>query len=53
LRRQYSLKEHILITNEDATPNFLRDRKYWIRLNTTIQQFSLPIDIWAVGKAAY
>jgi hypothetical protein len=30
-----------------------KDRKYWIRLNTTIQHFSLPIDTWDVGSAAY
>jgi hypothetical protein len=27
-------------------------RKYWIRLNTTIEDFNLPIDIWCVGSAA-
>jgi hypothetical protein len=31
----------------------MKDRKYWNRLNTTIQHFNLPIDIWNVGKAAY
>jgi hypothetical protein len=31
----------------------IKDRKYWIRLNTTIQNFNLPIDIWTVGNAAY
>jgi hypothetical protein len=30
-----------------------KDRKYWIRLNTTIVHFNLPIDIWSVGNAAY
>jgi hypothetical protein len=30
----------------------LKDRKYWIRLNATIQHFKLSIDIWAVGDAA-
>ncbi len=30
-----------------------KDRKYWIRLNTTIQHFDLPIDTWNVGKAAF
>jgi hypothetical protein len=30
-----------------------KDRKYWIRLNTTIQHFNLPIDSWNVGEAAY
>jgi hypothetical protein len=31
----------------------VKDRKYWIRLNTTIQHFELPIDTWNVGNAAY
>ena len=31
----------------------MKDRKYWIRLNTTIEHFNLPIDTWAVGNAAY
>jgi hypothetical protein len=31
----------------------IKDRKYWIRLNTTIEQFNLPIDTWNVGDAAY
>ena len=31
----------------------LKDRKYWIRLKTTIDHFDLPIDIWSFGNAAY
>jgi hypothetical protein len=31
----------------------IKYRKYWIRLNTTIQHFSLPIDTWNVGNAAF
>ena len=31
----------------------IKDRKYWIRLKTTIGHFNLPIDIWSVGNAAY
>jgi hypothetical protein len=31
----------------------LKDRKYWIRLNTTIEHFNLPIDTWSVGNTAY
>jgi hypothetical protein len=31
----------------------LKDRKYWIRLNTTILHFNLPIDTWCVGNAAF
>jgi hypothetical protein len=30
-----------------------KDRKYWIRLNTTIEHFNLPIETWNVGNAAY
>ena len=29
-----------------------KDRKFWIRLNSTIQHFGLPIDTWATGKGA-
>jgi hypothetical protein len=31
----------------------MMDRKYWIRLNTTIEHFKLPIDTWSIGDAAY
>jgi hypothetical protein len=31
----------------------MKDRKYWIRLNTTIEYFELSIDTWNVGNAAY
>jgi hypothetical protein len=31
----------------------IKDRKNWIRLNTTIKHFNLPIEIWNVGNAAY
>jgi len=31
----------------------MKDRKYWIRLNTTIEHFNLPIDTWTVGEVAY
>jgi hypothetical protein len=30
----------------------MKDRKYWIRLNTTIEHFNLPIDTWSVKSAA-
>jgi hypothetical protein len=30
----------------------MKDGKYWIRLNTTIEHFDLPIDTWNVGDAA-
>lgn len=26
-----------------------KDLKYWIRLNSTIEHFGLPIDVWKVG----
>ena len=29
----------------------LKDRKYWIRLNSTIQHLNLPIDTWNIGNA--
>ena len=27
--------------------------KYWIRLNTTIEHFNLPIDTWRIENTAY
>ncbi len=30
----------------------MKDRKYWIRLNTTIEHFNLPIDTWNVESPA-
>jgi len=30
-----------------------KDRKYWIRLNTTIEHFDMPINTWSIGDAAY
>ena len=38
-----------IVLKEETT----KDRKYWIRLNTTIEHFNLPIDTWNVGNAAY
>ena len=31
----------------------MKDKKFWIRLNTTIEHFNLPIDTWKVGNASY
>ncbi len=31
----------------------MKDRKYWMRLNTTIEHFNLPIDTWKVENASY
>ena len=31
----------------------VKNRKYWMRLNITIQHFNLPIDLWSIGNAAY
>jgi hypothetical protein len=31
----------------------IKDRKYWIRLNTTIQHFNMPTDTWNVGNATH
>jgi len=28
----------------------IKDRKYWIRLNSTIQHYNLPIDTWVIEK---
>jgi hypothetical protein len=30
----------------------IEERKYWIRLNTTVQLFNMPIDTWSVGDTA-
>ncbi len=34
-------------------PETMKDRKYWIRLNTTIEHFNLPIDTWKIGDTGY
>ncbi len=31
----------------------MKDRKYWIRLNTTIDYFNLPIDTWSIENTSY
>jgi hypothetical protein len=31
----------------------MKDKKYWLRLNITIDHLDLLIDIWSVGSAAY
>ena len=31
----------------------VKDRKYWIRMNSVIQHYGLPIDAWAIGDGAY
>jgi hypothetical protein len=31
----------------------IKDRKYWIRLNTTIEHFDLPIDTWIIENTEY
>jgi hypothetical protein len=31
----------------------LKEKKYWIRLNSTIEHFALPIDTWNIGDASY
>jgi hypothetical protein len=30
-----------------------KDRKFWIRLNTTIEHFNLPIDTWSIENTEY
>jgi hypothetical protein len=31
----------------------MKDRKFWIRLNTTIEHFDLQIDTWRMGNTEY
>jgi hypothetical protein len=31
----------------------IKERKYWLKLNSTIQHFNMPIDTWNIGEAAY
>lgn len=31
----------------------IKDRKYWIRLITTIEYFNLSIDTWSIGNTSY
>jgi len=31
----------------------IKERKFWIRLNTTIEHFDMPIDTWNTGDAAH
>lgn len=37
----------VLILESDS------DRKFWIRLNSTIEHFKLPIDTWGIGESSY
>jgi hypothetical protein len=30
-----------------------KDRKFWIWLNTTVEHFNLPIDVWNMGSQKY
>jgi len=43
---QTGKKPGIVLILENA-----KERIYWIRLNTTIGHFNLPIDTWSVGNA--
>jgi len=31
----------------------MKDRKYWIRLNTTIEKFNLQVDSWSIENTPY
>lgn len=31
----------------------MKDRRYWVQLNTTIEHFNLPIDTWSIVNSAY
>jgi hypothetical protein len=48
---------HIPVTKKKAgivlILESMKDRKYWIRLNTSIEHFNLPIDTWSIGNTAY
>ncbi len=49
----FELGVHFYSTGVVLILETIKDRKYWIRLNTTIEHFNLPIDTWNVGNAAY
>jgi hypothetical protein len=40
-------------SNKIPNSNIERTSPFFPRLNTTIEHFNLPIDIWTVGNAAY
>lgn len=42
---QTGKKAGIVLILEDQ-----KDRKYWIRLNSIIQHFNLPVDTWQIGN---
>jgi len=31
----------------------MKDMKYWLRLNSSVQYFNLPIDTWSFGREPY
>lgn len=43
---QTGKKAGIVLILEDSK----KDYKYWLRLNSTIENFKLPIDTWTVGQ---
>ena len=43
---QTGKKAGIVLILEDPKQNY----KYWLRLNSTIEHFKLPIDTWTVGQ---
>ena len=45
---QTNKKAGIVMILEDV-----KDRRYWIRLNSVIQHYNLPITTWSVGNGAY
>lgn len=45
---QTNKKAGIVMILEDV-----KDRRYWLRLNSVIQHYNLPITTWSVGNGAY
>ena len=45
---QTNKKAGIVLILENA-----KDRRYWLRLNSVIQHYNLPITTWSVGNGAY
>jgi hypothetical protein len=31
----------------------IKDRKYWLRLNSTIQHLNMPVETWNIGDGTY
>ncbi len=53
LKDLFELGVHFYSTGVVLILETIKDRKYWIGLNTTIEHFNLPIDTWSIGNASY